>query len=152
MKFEILFLKIAVVLMSIPVLALCILGLPWLVNNPVNPTYAQILYPILAGLYVSVIPFFIALYHAFRLLNYIDQNEAFSESAVEAIKNIKLCAIAFSTLYMILLPFVYLVAELDDAPGLIIVGMVPIFVSLVIAGATAVLQKLFKNAIAKKGE
>ena len=40
-----LFLKIAVILMGIPVLALCIFGLSMLANNPVNPDYAHILYP-----------------------------------------------------------------------------------------------------------
>ena len=32
-----------------------------------------------------------------------------------------------SGLYVVILPFIYVVAELDDAPGLIIIGMVPDF-------------------------
>jgi hypothetical protein len=50
------------------------------------------------------------------------------------------------------LPFVYLVADLDDAPGLMIIGMVPIFASLVIAVFAAVLQKLLQEAIDIKSE
>ena len=112
-----LFLKIAVFLMGIPVLALCIFGLIDLVNNPVNPDYAHILYPIVIGMYVSVIPFFVALYQAFKLLSYIDKNQAFSELSVKALKKIKFCAMTISGLYVVILPFVFLVAELDDAPG-----------------------------------
>lgn len=53
---------------------------------------------------------------------------------------------------MIIIPFVYNVAELDDAPGLIIIGMVPIFASMVIAVFAAVLQRLLEEAIHIKSE
>jgi len=152
MKQGTLFLKIAVILIGIPILVLCIFGLPWLANNPINPDYAHILYPILIGMYLSAIPFYIALYKAFRLLSYIDKNIAFSELSVEALKYIKYCAITISTLYVVMMPFVYFVAEKDDAPGFIIIGMVPIFASMVIAVFAAVLQKLLKEAIDIKSD
>jgi len=147
-----LFLKIAVFLIGIPVLALCIFGLTRLLNNPVNPDYAHILYPILIGMYVSVIPFFLALYQAFKLLSYIDKNQSFSELSVRSLKKIKFCAMSISGLYIVIIPFVYLVADLDDAPGLIIIGMVPIFASMVIAVFAAVLQRLLQEAIDIKSE
>ncbi|WP_026888984.1 DUF2975 domain-containing protein [Clostridium beijerinckii] len=146
------FLKIAVILIAVPVLALCIFGAIRLTNNPVNPDYANIIYPILTGMVVSVLPFFAALYQALKLLGYIDKNIAFSELSVKALKYIKYCAIIISTLYVVVLPFVYFVAEKDDAPGLIIIGMVPIFASLVIAVFAAVLQRLLKEAIDIKSE
>jgi hypothetical protein len=142
----------AVFLIGTPVLALCIYGLFWLANNPANPDYAHMLYPIVIGMYVSVIPFFVALYQAFKLLSYIDKNQAFSELSVKALKNIKFCALTISGLYVVILPFVFLVAQLDDAPGLIIIGMVPAFASMVIAVFAAVLQKLLKDAIDIKSE
>ncbi len=146
------FLKVAVFLIGTPVLALCIFGLTWLANNPANPDYVQMLYPILIGIYVSVIPFDLALYQALKLLNYIDKKQAFSELSIKALKNIKFCAITISGLYVLIIPFVYLLAELDDAPGLIIIGMVPTFASMVIAVFAAVLQKLLKDAIDIKSE
>lgn len=147
-----LFLRMAVFLIGTPVLALGIFGLTWLPKNPANPDYAHILYPIVIGMYVSVIPFFGALYQAFKLLSYIDKNQAFSELSVKALKNIKICAITISGLYVVILPFVFLVAELDDAPGLVIIGMVPVFASMVIAVFAAVLQRLLKEAIDIKSE
>jgi hypothetical protein len=147
-----LFLKMAVILIGIPVLALGIFGLTWLTKNPANPEYAHILYPIVIGMYVSVIPFFAALVQAFKLLGYIDRNQAFSELSVKALKKIKFCAITISVVYAIVLPFVFMVAELDDAPGLVIVGMVPIFASMVIAVFAAVLQRLLQEAIDIKSE
>jgi len=50
------------------------------------------------------------------------------------------------------MPFNYLLADLDDAPGLILMGIVPIFASIVIAVFAAVLQKLLRNAIDIKSE
>ncbi|MDF2865881.1 MAG: hypothetical protein K0R72_699 [Clostridia bacterium] len=147
-----LFLRISIFFIAIPVITLCILGLPWLANNPVNPDYAYMLYPICIGMYLSVIPFFIALYQSFKLLNYIDNNQGFSELSVKALNNIKICAIIISALYVTIMPFVYLLADLDDAPGLIIIGIVPAFASMVISVFTAVLQKLFRNAIDIKSE
>ncbi|KLU57084.1 DUF2975 domain-containing protein [Paenibacillus sp. FSL K6-1122] len=146
------FLKLAVLLIGVPILALCIFGIPWLANNPVNPNYAGALYPIVIIMYVSVIPFIVALYQAFRLLSYIDKNEAFSLMSVKSLKTIKYCAIVISSLYFVMLPFVYVVAEKDDAPGLILMGMVPIFASLVIAVFSAVLQRLLQEAIDIKSE
>lgn len=95
---------------------------------------------------------FVALYQAFKLLGYIDNNQAFSELSVKALKNIKFCAMTISGLYVVIEPFVFLVADLDDAPGLVIVGMVPIFASMVIAVFAAVLQRLLKEAIDIKSE
>jgi hypothetical protein len=147
-----LFLKIALFLIGSPVLALCIFGLVWLPNNPANPEYAYMLYPIVIGMYVAAIPFFVALYQAFKLLSYIDNNQAFSELSVKALKNIKFCAITISGLFVVILPFIFLVADQDDAPGLIIIGMVPIFGSMVIAVFAAVLQRLLQEAIDIKSE
>lgn len=152
MKRETLFLKSAVVLIGVPILLLSIFGLTWLIDNPVNPEYGYIIYPIIIGIYASTVPFFIALYQAFRILTYIDIKEAFSELSVKALQRIKFCALSISALYVLILPFVFFLAELDDAPGLILFGTVPVFASMVIAVFAAVLQKLLKNAIDIKND
>lgn len=147
-----LFLKLAVILIAIPVFVICVFMLYWLFNNPVNSQYAYILYPILTGIYLSVIPFYIALYNAFKLLNYIDENRSFSQISVIALKKIKKCAIIISGLYVLIIPFIFLLADKDDAPGAILMGLVPIFASIVIAVFTAVLQRLLQEAIDIKSE
>lgn len=146
------FLRIAVFLIGTPVLILALFGLYWLVNNPVSPDYDHILYPILVGMYITVIPFIVALYQAFKLLTYIEKNQSFSELTVKSLKNIKFCGIIITGLYVGMMPFVYLVAELDDAPGLIVIGMVFAFASIVIAVFAAVLQRLLQEAIDIKSE
>ncbi|WP_223069818.1 DUF2975 domain-containing protein [Paenibacillus caui] len=152
MKRETLFLKVAVFLIAMPILALCIFGLPWIANDAAEHYSAYWLYPLLIIMYVSAIPFFVALVQAFRLLSCIDKNNAFSELSLKALKNIKTCAITISILYAAGMPLFYLIAEEDDAPGLIVLGMVIVFASIVVAVFAAVLQKLLKNAIDIKSE
>lgn len=149
-----LFLKAAVILIGIPVLALCIFVVPEIANFAAElyPDMTYLKYLVFVDLYATAIPFYFALYQAFKLLSYIDQNKAFSELSVRALKNIKYCAIIISGLYVVGMPLFYLIAEMDDAPGVIVVGLVMIFASLVIAVFAAVLQKLLKEAIDIKSE
>lgn len=149
-----LFLKTAVVLMGIPVLAMCIFLVPNIGNFAAElyPEMAYIKYLVFINLYATAIPYYFALYQTFKLLNYIDKNNAFSELSVKALKNIKYSALAISVLYVLGMPLFYLVAERDDAPGIIVIGMIIIFASMVIAVFAAVLQRLLKDAIDIKSE
>ena len=52
--------------------------------------------PFILYAYAASIPFFIALYKAFRLLGYIGQNKAFSQNSVRTLSSIKYCAIVLS--------------------------------------------------------
>ncbi|MCU5299725.1 DUF2975 domain-containing protein [Bacillus paranthracis] len=149
-----LFLKTAVILMGIPVLAMCIFLVPKIGNFTAElyPDIAYIKYLVFINLYATAIPYYFALYQTFKLLNYIDKNNAFSELSVKALKNIKYSALAISVLYVLGMPLFYLVAERDDAPGIIVIGMIIIFASMVIAVFAAVLQRLLKDAIDIKSE
>lgn len=116
------------------------------------PNIAMMKYLVFILLYATAIPFYVALYQAFKLLSYIDQNKAFSELSVVALQKIKYCAITISILYMAGMPLLYLMAEADDAPGIIVIGLVLIFASMVIGVFAAVLQKLLQEAIEIKAE
>lgn len=149
MKKETIFLKLAVLFIGSIVLAICIFVLPLIAKDAAESSFkmAYVLYGILAVMYVSAIPFFVALCQAFKLLGYIDMNNAFSDLSVKALKNIKNCATTIAILYTLSLPLFYIVGEVDDAPGVILIGMIFIFAPMVIAVFAAVLQKLLKNAI-----
>lgn len=149
-----LFLRAAVILIGIPVLALCIFVVPRIASFAAElyPDFSLMKYLIVIDLYASAIPFYFALYQAFKLLGYIDKNKAFSEMSVRVLKKIKYCAITISCLYAVGMPLFYLMAERDDAPGIIVIGLIIIFASMVIAVFAAVLQKLLKEAIAIKSE
>ncbi|AGI29198.1 DUF2975 domain-containing protein [Bacillus subtilis] len=148
------FLKIALVLIGIPILALCIFLVPKIANYSAElfSNIAYIKYLVFIYLYITAVPFYFALYQAFKLLSYIDKNKAFSGLSVRALKNIKYCAVTISIFYAAGMPVFYLMAEIDDAPGIIVIGLIIIFASMVIAVFAAVLQKLLKEAIDIKSE
>ncbi|WP_066254391.1 DUF2975 domain-containing protein [Neobacillus drentensis] len=149
-----LFLKIALILIGLPVLALCIFLVPEIANFAVDlyPDHAYLKYLIFLDLYATAIPFYFAQYQAFTLLHYIDKTKAFSELSIKALKKIKYCAITFSSIYVVGMPIFYLIAEADDAPGIILIGMAIILAGLVVAIFAAVLQKLLQEAIDIKSE
>lgn len=79
MKKETSFLKLAVLLIGLPILALCVVFFLLITKDAAvgSKKMAYVLYSILAIMYITVIPFFIGLYQAFKLLTYIDHNKAF---------------------------------------------------------------------------
>lgn len=149
-----LFLKAVIVLLGIAVLVLCVLLFPeiyvQLMKAP--PGYGHVIYPALIGFYATPIPFFFALYQAFKLLQYIDKNNAFSEVSVNALRFIKYAAIAMSVLYAACMPLVAVLAELDDAPGAILIGLAIVVAPLIVATFAAVLEKLVRSALDLKLE
>lgn len=148
------FLKGTIFLIGTPVLFLCI----WFV--PALAEFSTVLYPempfmqylIGIDLYGAAVFYVIALYQAFRLLTYIDRSDAFSGAPVQALKVIKRCAAAISLLFAAGMPMYYLIAQKDDAPGMILMGLMIVFASGVIAVFAAVLQKLLHEAIVLKSE
>ena len=125
-----LFLKLAVIFIGIPVLALCIFLVPHMANFAAKlyPNIAPMKYLVFIVMYGAAVPFYFALYQAFNLLRYIDENTAFSELSVKALKNIKCCAITISGLYVLGLPLFHFIAKKVDPP-IVLMGLIIIFAS-----------------------
>lgn len=147
------FLKVIIILIGIAVLALCIFLVPNIANFAAQlyPNIAPMKYLIFIVMYGAAVPFYFALYQAFNLLRYIDENTAFSELSVKALKNIRSCAIAISGLYVLGLPLFRLIAKKVDPP-IGFMGAIIIFASLVIAVFAAVLLRLLQEAINIKSD
>ncbi|WP_152656724.1 DUF2975 domain-containing protein [Oceanobacillus sp. CFH 90083] len=148
------FLKSVIYMMGLIVLAASVIIIPQIIINlSDSPSIVKwVIYPIIIGVMLTTIPFYLALYQALKLLQLIDRNETFSEAAVLTLKRIKQCALTITGIYILTMPFIYIFAEKDDAPGAILMGMVPLFVAFVIAVFASLLQKLFKSAFEIKTE
>ena len=104
--------------------------------------------PFILYCYAASIPFFIALYKAFKLLGYIGQNKAFSLNSVRTLSSIKYCAIVPSI--FILMAGLYLRISHNkeyDPAGFLAMCIVTTFVSLVVATAVAVFEKILQNGM-----
>jgi hypothetical protein len=143
------FLRLVIFAIGIGVLALCIFALPslWKGGSEEFPTASRSLLLIMIGLYITVIPFFVVLWQTLKLLKYIDEKKAFSEMSVKALRTIKRCAGIIGMLYVSFVPLLLPIAEADDAPGLVVMGIAIAGAPIAIAVFAAVLQKLLKNAI-----
>lgn len=143
-----LILKSVIFLIGFIALGLCLIVLPYGITTDQTGFYR----PLLFGLYLPAIPFFIALSRALRLLGYIESNKAFSNLSVTALKEIKSCAIIICAIFTLGMPYIFWVADKDDAPGVAAIGFVIIFASGIIATFAAVLKQLLQNAVEIKSE
>src|SRR4029079_12604520 len=89
------FLQTVIVLIGIGAVAL-LLWEPHIEGRNAHATLFQIYFndPFLAYAYTASIPFFVALFQAFKLLAFAGQNKVFSQAAVKALRTIKYCAIS----------------------------------------------------------
>ena len=146
------FLQIVIVLIGIGALAL-MLWEPHIEGRNAHATLFEIYFkdPFLAYAYVASIPFFIALYQAFKVLEYVRQNKTFSQATVKALRTIKSCAIAiigFVAVSVIFLMF----ADKDDRPAGVFMRILIAFPSIVIATAGAMFERILQNAVSTKSE
>ena len=146
------FLQVVIVLIAIGSLAL-MLWEPHIEGRNAHATPFEIYFkdPFLAYAYVASIPFFVALYQAFKVLGYAGQNKVFSQAAVNALRTIKYCAIAIIGFVAGAEIFIML-GDSDDRAGGVFVGILITFGSIVIATAAAMFERVLQNAVDIKSE
>lgn len=108
--------------------------------------------PLIIYSYIASIPFFIGLYQALKLLNLIDADKAFSQEAVNTLKNMKFASLTLIGFIALAILFIRFVAQGDDPAGPTMFGIIMSLAFGVIATAAGVFQKLLQNAIDIKAE
>lgn len=147
-----LFLKVVLLLIAIGALA----GLLWFpqtegraANLDVISVYAD---PLIIYAYIVSIPFFFGLYQAFKLLNLIDANNAFSQDAVNTLRNMKFSSLTLGGFIILAVIYIRFFLHGDDPAGPTMFGILTTFAAAVIATAAAVFQELLQNAVDIKSE
>ena len=147
------FLQIVIVLIGIGALAL-LLWEPRIEGRNAHATNFEIYFkdPFLVLVYIGSIPFFLALYQAFKVLGYAGQNKIFSQAAVKALRTIKYCALAIIGFVVVEEIIIMLNHGSDDAAGGVFMGVLITFGSIVIATAAAMFERILQNAVDIKSE
>jgi hypothetical protein len=101
--------------------------------------------------YAMSVPFFVALFQAFKLLGYIGRNEVFSSSSVRALRNIKYCALTIIGFVAVSLIFM-IGGEREDRPAGVFMRLLVSFPSIVVATAAAIFERILQNAVDMKSE
>jgi hypothetical protein len=150
---SILFLRAVIVLIGMVALFILI-RFPLTEGRAVNLDLMRIyLDPFILYGYVSSIAFFVALYKAFKLLGYIGEDKLFTLNSIRVLRSIKYCAILLSVLILIAGLFIVIFHNPeDDAAGFLSLCIITIFISITVAIALAVLERLLRNAVDLKSE
>jgi hypothetical protein len=102
--------------------------------------------PLIIYIYIGSIPFFIGLYQAFKLLNFIEESRTFSKGAVNTLKNIRFAALSLICTITLALGYIRLFANGDDPAGPTALGIIVCFALVVIATGATVFQRILQNA------
>ena len=146
------FLQVVIVALGIGALAL-LLWEPHIEGVNANATTLSEIYfddPFLAYAYIASIAFFVALYQAFMLLGYIGRNEIFSVRSVKALCTIKYCAMAIVGFTLAPVAYLFIVRPGDDIAGGVAMGIAITFISIVVATAASVFEKVLQKAVDMK--
>ncbi len=142
-----LFLKVVILLIAIGALA----GLIWFPQTEGRATNLDLISiyrdPFILYGYLASIPFFVGLYQAFKLLNLIDADKAFSQDAVNTLKHMKFASLSLIGFIAVAELYIRFFAHGDDPAGPTALGILASFAAIVIATAAAVFQKLLQNAV-----
>lgn len=154
----VMFSKVVVGMVALAALAVCIVLLPELAREAVveDPAMTHLRDPLLLAAYTLLIPFFIALYQTYKLLNCIASNQVFTNTSVKILQKIKYCAIVFGLLIIANVVFgISLVRNVhpnEDVTHVVALGGIFVFIAIVVAVAVAVLRRLLEEAITIKAE
>lgn len=119
-------LKILLVLLALSAALFggCILYLA--ITDPIKSPYGRYFYPILLAICLSAVPFFTGLFYGYRFLCQSNGTAQETDPVVQTLRKIKICAITYGILFLLVIPFWIGLAEADDAPGAMFFGLLPI--------------------------
>lgn len=144
--------QIGVLFITLCILLLCIFWLPdtaaFFAEDA--PEYAYLRYPLLIGIYMTVLPFLFAVMEGLRLSRRVALNDAFSIYSVKHLKHIKISAFLISVMY--LLGFLVLTQIVEMSPGIGLLGILIMLASLMIGLIAGILEELLRKALEIKEE
>ncbi len=154
MKASRIFLQAAVAFMGLGALAL-MLWVPPHEGRNADAALSAVYFkdPFLAYVYLGSLPFFYALFQAFKVLGYIGRNEAFSPNTVKALRTIRRCALATAGLAAGAVISIRVTAgPAEDPAGFVMPGVFAVFASLAAASAATVLENIVGSGLEKRSE
>lgn len=127
MKKEIRILQVAVSIFGLVVLFVG--GALWLLPVP------QVL---IVFLYVTMVPFYRAIYHTLKGLQHLIRGQPIDQQLVRVKHN----AIVLAIMYVLALPGAYYVADINDAPGIIVLSLIILGITVAVIVTSTILRKV----------
>ena len=143
------FLQIVIVLLGAGIVAFLIWE-PQVEGRNVNATQFEIYFkdPALAYIYLAFVPVFVGLYQGFKILGYAGRDEIFSQRSVRALRIIKYCAFTTAIFFLGAEAYLFIfMSGKDDIAGGVAMGAMVILACTVTGIATAVSERILRNAL-----
>jgi hypothetical protein len=143
-NWQVSFLKIISVLAVVPPMFLCLYYFPKIIIEGVDLSspYAPYMIVIMISVYFISVPYSYAFYITYKLLCLIETREFFTKKSEVYLTKINKLAYLVAVFFTIDLPFIYIMADMDDAPGLVMIGLFLTIFSLAIGVFANVLKKV----------
>ena len=145
------FLQVVIVLIGVGALAF-MLWEPHVEGANAHATVFQMYFnSFVVYAFIASIPFFVALYQAFKLLGYVGQNKVFSAEAVRALRAMKYCALAIIGFVAVSVIFM-IGGDREDRPAGLFMRILVTFPAIIVATAAAISERVLQNAVDIKSE
>ena len=115
------------------------------------PLLAVVNYWFIGGIYACLLTFIAMLGNSFRIVQLIERQQAFSTTTTQRLKWVRNSAFLTCLCFMVgIMPMIYSMAKLNDAPGVVIIGFIIGLAPMIIALVAAIINKVLIEAIAYK--
>lgn len=111
-----------------------------------------VVYIAVAVVWIDMILGLFIVYALNKLLTLIDTNEIFSDRTLTIMNRIQKLTLSIAVVTIGLMPFFFTIAQLDDAPGLVLFGAGIVFIPFSIYILVAVLKETLSKAVSIKQE
>ena len=151
-KIAIYFLKNVLLIFGIVLIGILVFPFPLIIVKLFNSDLVIRTYLLIGifSIYLIAVPFIYSLFLSFKILTEIEKTNFFSLTVIDHLKNIKWSSLIISLIFLIDLPFVYLIADFDDAPGLIFFNAFFVGMALVSFFFAELLKNIVSNQIENK--
>lgn len=145
-------LRFVIILASLMGVLLCLLIIPSLGKDAVNmnPELSYMYWPCLIFLWITAIPFYIALYKLWLISEEISKDNSFCMENAKGLKDISNLALSECILYLLAAILLFSFKVLH--PGILIIILFIIFIGVAIAVASATVSHLVEKASNLKNE
>ena len=154
--------KTALLFIGAVVLFFCVMATPEffretsIIANEIQaivPLLSIVNYWFMIGVYACLITFITMLASSFQIVRLIEKKQAFSTKTIRLLLWVRNSAFALCLCFMLgILPMFYSMAELNDAPGVVLIGFIIGLAPMIIALVAAIIKKVLAEAIEYKIE
>lgn len=138
------FLKIVLTLMFIFVAIICCFAAPQLIIEGIISDEVEFWFVLPFSILMSLVlfPVAYAIVQTWRLFINIEKDNFYSENSAKRLKNIMYSGIVATVLFVGMLPSIFYFTEMDDAPGLAVLGLIFVGASAAISVFASLIRDL----------